>query len=75
MIETVYTSCDDVAVRFFLFQVHNQRIERLWRDVMSGVIGSFYEQFNSLEEQGHLDIDDMEQLLVLQVGCQSFSII
>lgn len=35
--------------------MHNQRIERLWRDVYTGVLSYFYELFNYMEEQGILD--------------------
>lgn len=35
--------------------VHNQRIERLWRDVFSGCIYIFYELFYRLELSGLLD--------------------
>ena len=35
--------------------VHNQRIERLWRDVFSGVIQVFYRLFYYLEERQMLD--------------------
>ena len=39
--------------------VHNQRIERLWRDVFSAATRSFYSLFYKLEELGLLDpIDD-----------------
>ena len=34
---------------------HNQRIERLWRDVSDGVIGFYYELFSFMEENGTLD--------------------
>ena len=34
---------------------HNQRIERLWRDIYCGVLGFFYELFYFMEEQGYLD--------------------
>ena len=34
---------------------HNQRIERLWRDVFSGVLSYFYDLFYFMEEQGILD--------------------
>ena len=38
---------------------HNERIERLWRDVMRCVmrcvIGVYYDTFKSLEEEGKLD--------------------
>ena len=32
--------------------VHNQRIERLWRDVWSSVCCLFYYTFQSMEDQG-----------------------
>ena len=35
--------------------VHNQRIERLWRDVFQRVTGNFYKLFNRMEEVGILD--------------------
>ena len=35
--------------------VHNQRIERLWRDVFSGCVSLFYRIFYSLEDAGLLD--------------------
>jgi hypothetical protein len=39
--------------------VHNQHIERLWRDVFSGVTQSLYSLFYKLEELGLLDpLDD-----------------
>lgn len=38
--------------------VHNQRIERLWRDVYQGVLKSFYILFYSLEDHGILDPGD-----------------
>lgn len=34
---------------------HNQRIERLWRDVYNGVLGFFYELFTFMEENNILD--------------------
>ena len=34
---------------------HNQRIERLWRDVFTGVLSYFYKLFYSMEEEGILD--------------------
>ena len=41
--------------------VHNQRIERLWRDVFTLCIGHLYHMFYSLEEEGLLDpIDEMD---------------
>ncbi|XP_052464888.1 uncharacterized protein LOC128021616 isoform X1 [Carassius gibelio] len=36
--------------------VHNQRIERLWRDVFTAVTSHFYHVLHQLEEDGHLDL-------------------
>lgn len=38
--------------------VHNQRIERLWRDLFSGCICFFYHFFHFLEDVGMLNVDD-----------------
>ena len=35
--------------------VHNQRIERLWRDVFTAVTHSYYLLFYAMEEHGYLD--------------------
>lgn len=35
---------------------HNQRVERLWRDVYEGVLSFYYDLFYYLEDQGYLDI-------------------
>ncbi|XP_061197767.1 uncharacterized protein LOC133205891 [Saccostrea echinata] len=35
--------------------VHNQRVERLWRDVHSQVIQQYYDKFYRMEDQGLLD--------------------
>ena len=35
--------------------IHNQRIERLWRDVFQGVTSTYYYLFNHLESSGFLD--------------------
>ena len=35
--------------------VHNQRIERLWRDVFDGVTSLYYQIFSHMEDQGILD--------------------
>ena len=35
--------------------VHNQRIERLWRDLFSGCISFFYQLFYQMEDRGILD--------------------
>ena len=37
--------------------IHNQRIERLWRDLYSGCISFFYSFFYGLEDKGLLNID------------------
>lgn len=34
---------------------HNQRIERLWRDVFEGVLGLYYRLFYFLEDERFLD--------------------
>ena len=47
---------------------HNQRIERLWRDLFNGCVSLFYSFFYSLEDLGLLDVNNMEELL-----CPSFS--
>ncbi|XP_057697765.1 uncharacterized protein LOC130919236 isoform X2 [Corythoichthys intestinalis] len=35
---------------------HNQRMERLWRDVFSTVTSRFHDTLHQLEEEGHLDL-------------------
>ncbi|PIK52353.1 hypothetical protein BSL78_10753 [Apostichopus japonicus] len=37
---------------------HNERIERLWKDVFLQVISSFYEMFYSLEDYDLLNVED-----------------
>ena len=37
--------------------IHNQRIERLWRDLFSGCISFFYSMFYTLEDNGLLNIN------------------
>ena len=46
--------------------VHNQRIERLWRDLFSGCISFFYYFFYFLEDCGLLHIDDELDVYALQ---------
>lgn len=45
--------------------VHNQRIERLWRDLFSGCVCFFYYFFYFLEDTGLLDVDDPCDLFAL----------
>lgn len=45
--------------------VHNQRIERLWRDVFSSVLLMFYNLFYHMEDLGLLDLEDPIQLFSL----------
>ena len=44
---------------------HNQRIERLWRDLFSGCISFFYYFFYYLEELQLMNIDDPRDLYAL----------
>lgn len=46
--------------------VHNQRIERLWRDMFQSCTGVFHRLFHYLEETGQLDISDDTHLWALQ---------
>lgn len=45
--------------------VHNQRIERLWRDVFSGCTVLYYQLFQHLEAIGLLHVDDEVELFSL----------
>ena len=45
--------------------VHNQRTERLWRDVFAGVIGLYYNLFSHLEDTGTLDVNNDIHLFCL----------
>lgn len=45
--------------------IHNERIERLWRDVRNSVITPFREKFLSLEQQEILDVDNDVDLFCL----------
>ncbi|KAG5260489.1 hypothetical protein AALO_G00309830 [Alosa alosa] len=45
--------------------VHNQRIERLWRDLWFSVLSNYYTAFRHLEDSGHLDPDNDLHLLCL----------
>ncbi|XP_049319418.1 uncharacterized protein LOC111190594 [Astyanax mexicanus] len=46
--------------------VHNQRIERLWRDVWMAVSNVYYEVLHSLEDEGILDPSDSIHLFCAQ---------
>ena len=45
--------------------VHNQRIERLWRDVFDGCVSLFYYLFYGLEDEGLLDPNSESDLFAL----------
>jgi hypothetical protein len=47
--------------------VHNQRIERLWRDVYKEVASTFYSEFYRMEDSGVLDADDTIHRCALQM--------
>lgn len=44
---------------------HNQRIERLWRDVYEGVLSLFYQMFYFMEDRGILDIMNDNHIVAL----------
>ena len=44
---------------------HNQRIERLWRDVYQGVLALYYQLFYFMEDEGILDPLDNLHLIAL----------
>lgn len=46
--------------------VHNQRIERLWRDIWMAVTSVYYEVLHSLEEEGLLDPSNSLHLFCCQ---------
>ena len=48
--------------------VHNQRIERLWRDLFSGCIIVFYELFYFFEDTGLLDKENIVDLYALHMA-------
>ena len=45
--------------------IHNQRIERLWRNVYRCVCSTYHELFSSMEATGVLDPDNEVDLYVL----------
>jgi hypothetical protein len=48
-------------------RVHNQRIERLWRDVYEGYISIFYELFQDMEDQGSVNMLIIGKLLSMSI--------
>uniref|UniRef100_A0A8C1IZN1 Integrase core domain-containing protein n=1 Tax=Cyprinus carpio TaxID=7962 RepID=A0A8C1IZN1_CYPCA len=46
--------------------VHNQRIERLWRDLWCSVLSNYYAAFHHLEDSGFLDPNNDLHILCLQ---------
>ncbi|XP_048010685.1 uncharacterized protein LOC125262115 [Megalobrama amblycephala] len=46
--------------------VHNQRIERLWRDVWTAVTTTYYDTLHGLEEDGLLDISNTLHIFLAQ---------
>jgi transposase InsO family protein len=49
--------------------VHNQRIERLWRDLYTGCISFYYCLFYFLEDVGVLNVEDEYDLYALHFVC------
>lgn len=45
--------------------VHNQRIERLWRDLYADCVSFFYSLFHSFEDLQLLNMDDIRDLYAL----------
>ena len=45
--------------------IHNQRIERFWRDLFTGCISFFYYFFYSLEEAHIIDVNDLHDIYAL----------
>ncbi|XP_057675231.1 uncharacterized protein LOC130905660 [Corythoichthys intestinalis] len=46
--------------------VHNQRVERLWRDVWSSVTSKYYNVLHSLDEDGLIDLSNAIHLLCVK---------
>lgn len=55
--------------------VHNQRIERLWRDVYERVIVTYHDLFQNMEERGFIDINNDTDLDILRQGMYNFFIL
>ena len=45
--------------------VHNQRVERLWRDLFHCCVSTFYFLFHTFEAEGILDVDSVTDLVAL----------
>ena len=45
--------------------IHNQRIERFWRDLFAGCVVYFYHLFRQLEDDSHLDPDNLVDIFCL----------
>ncbi|XP_026119160.1 uncharacterized protein LOC113098348 [Carassius auratus] len=45
--------------------VHNQRVERLWRDVWNAVTSQYYNMLHTLEEEGFVDLSNAVHLFCL----------
>lgn len=45
--------------------VHNQRVERLWRDLFHSCASTFYLLFHTLEAEGLLNVDSVTDLVAL----------
>lgn len=58
--------CSSLQRLFYCIKVHNQRIERLWRDVFQNCSLAFYNAFYQLEESGDLNIDNEVHVTCLQ---------
>ncbi|KAL0969694.1 hypothetical protein UPYG_G00230990 [Umbra pygmaea] len=50
--------------------VHNQRVERLWRDVWTAVTSQYYSLLHSLEEEGFIDLSSAVHLFCVGQTCQ-----